>query len=74
MISQGVKAEQIIGIALDDDINAMYRAPAELSKFIRSKITDKETMYYVMIDEVQYAITKEELGSPGEIKLYDVLN
>ena len=74
LISQGVKAEQIIDIALDDDTNAMYREPAELSRFIRSKITDKETMYYIMIDEVQYAITQEEFRNPGEIKLYDVLN
>ena len=74
LISQGVKAEQIIDIALDDDTNAMYRDPAELSRFIRSKITDKESMYYIMIDEVQYAITQEEFRNPGEIKLYDVLN
>ena len=52
----------------------MYRDPAELSKFIRSKIADKEMMYYILIDEVQYAITKEEFSSPREIKLYDVLN
>lgn len=74
LLSLGVKEEQIIAIALDDDTNAMYRDPAELSKYIRSKITDKETMYYIMIDEVQYAIAKEELKNPGEIKLYDVLN
>lgn len=74
LISQGVKAEQIIDIALDDDTNAAYRDPAELSKYIRSKITDKEAMYYIMIDEVQYAITKEEFKTPGAIKLYDVLN
>lgn len=30
LISTGVKAEQIIDIALDDDTNAMYRDPAEL--------------------------------------------
>ena len=74
LISQGVKAEQIIDIALDDDTNAVYRDPAELSQYIRSKITDKQTMYYIMIDEVQYAITKQELKTPGAIKLYDVLN
>lgn len=74
LISQGVKAEQIIDIALDDDTNAAYRDPAELSKYIRSKITDKEAMYYIMIDEVQYAITKAEFKTPGAIKLYDVLN
>ncbi len=74
LLSHGVKEEQIIALALDDDTNAIYRDPAELSKFIRSKITDKETLYYIMTDEAQYAIAREELRNPGEIKLYDVLN
>ena len=30
--------------------------------------------YYVLIDEVQYAITKEELKNPENIRLYNVLN
>ena len=73
LISSGVKEEQIIFIALDDDIYEKYRDPNELSKFIRSKIVNKE-MYYILIDEVQYAITKNELNNPDEIKLYNVLN
>ena len=60
LISSGVKEEQIISIALDDDICEQYRNPDELSKYIRSKIVNKE-MYYILIDEVQYAITKKEL-------------
>lgn len=31
-------------------------------------------MYYILIDEVQYAITKQELANPEDIKLYNVLN
>lgn len=31
-------------------------------------------MYYILIDEVQYAITNEELKSPENIRLYNVLN
>lgn len=31
-------------------------------------------MYYILIDEVQYAITGRELKNPEEIKLYNVLN
>ena len=60
LIESGVKEEQIISIALDDDTFIKYRDPEELSKFIRSKITSKET-YYILIDEVQYAIAKDEL-------------
>lgn len=73
LIESGVNAEQIISIALDDDLFVQYRDPDELSKYIRSKIVNKD-MYYVLIDEVQYAITKEELKNPENIRLYNVLN
>ncbi|MGN1458221.1 MAG: ATP-binding protein [Acutalibacteraceae bacterium] len=73
LIENGVKEEQIISVALDDDTFVQYRNPDELSKYIRSKIVNKD-MYYILIDEVQYAITKEELKNPDNIKLYNVLN
>lgn len=73
LIEHGIKKEQIITIALDDDAYIQYRDTEELSKYIRSKIINKE-MYYVLIDEVQYAISKDELKNPEEIKLYNVLN
>lgn len=73
LIQSGVKEEQIISIALDDDLFVPYRDPDKLSKYIREKIVNKE-MYYVLIDEVQYAISKEELKNPENIRLYNVLN
>lgn len=73
LIESGVKEEQIITIALDDDTNIQYRDPNELSKYVRSKIVNKD-MYYILIDEVQYAISKEELKNPENIRLYNVLN
>lgn len=73
LIGSGVKPEQIITIALDDDQFLQYRDPAVLSEYIRSKIIGNET-YYILIDEVQYAITKEELKNPESIRLYNVLN
>ncbi len=73
LIDNGVKEEQIITIALDDDIYLEYRDPQKMSEYIRSKIVNKD-MYYILIDEVQYAITKEELKNPDDIKLYNVLN
>lgn len=73
LIQSGVKEEQIITIALDDDTNLQYRDPDELSKYVRSRIVSKD-MYYILIDEVQYAISKEELKNPDDIKLYNVLN
>lgn len=73
LIDTGVKPEQIITIALDDDRFVQYRDPAILSEYIRSKIIGSE-MYYILIDEVQYAIAKEELKNPESIRLYNVLN
>ena len=73
LIEIGVREEQIITIALDDDLFLNYRDPNELSQYIRSKIVSKD-MYYILIDEVQYAITKDELKNPENIKLYNVLN
>ena len=73
LIESGVKEEQIISIALDDDTFVQYREPEALSAYIRSKITNKD-IYYILIDEVQYAITKEKLKNPENIRLYNVLN
>lgn len=73
LIESGVKEEQIITIALDDDTFVKYRDPDELSKYIRGKIVNSD-MYYILIDEVQYAITKDELKNLENIKLYNVLN
>ncbi|HAB00813.1 MAG TPA: ATPase, partial [Ruminococcaceae bacterium] len=69
----GVDEDRIITIALDDDMFLNLRDPNELSKYIREKITGKET-YYILIDEIQYAISKSELKNPEEIRLYNVLN
>ena len=73
LINSGVNEEQIITIALDDDLFVDYRDPSELSKYIREKIVNKD-MYYILIDEVQYAISKNELKNPDNIRLYNVLN
>lgn len=74
LISEGVPEDHIITIALDDDMNVEYRNPAELSKYVRSRILNSKEMYYVFIDEVQYAISREEIKNPENIRLYDVLN
>ena len=73
LLRSGVKPEQIITVALDDDAYVEYRDPSKLSAYIREKITTDDS-YYILIDEVQYAISKEELKNPEEIRLYNVLN
>ncbi|PKL29341.1 MAG: ATPase [Spirochaetae bacterium HGW-Spirochaetae-2] len=75
LIENDVKEKNIIGIVLDDDTYAQLCDPNELSKYIRSRVTEKNTKYYVFIDEVQYAIAREEIRNPDKpIRLYSVLN
>ena len=73
LIENGIEEKQIISIALDDDLFVKYRDPDKLSKYIHGKIVNSD-MYYILIDEVQYAITNDELKNPENIKLYNVLN
>ena len=73
LIQSGVREDHIILIALDDDTFVQYRDPDALSKYIRAKIVTKDP-YYILIDEVQYAISKEELKNPENVRLYNVLN
>ena len=73
LVNNGISKDNIITIALDDDLYIKYRNPDELSKYIREKIVNDD-MYYILIDEVQYAISKEELRNSEDIKLYNVLN
>lgn len=51
--SIGVADENIIELALDEAINAKYRNPLELDKYIREHVADKKQKYYVFIDEIQ---------------------
>lgn len=73
LLESGVLPDHIISVALDDDTFSDLRDPDKLSAYIRSKIADHDT-YYIMIDEVQLAISKEEMESPDTIRLYNVLN
>ena len=75
LLEEGVPEQCIILMALDDDINEKYRDPDELSRYVREKISGKDEKYYVLIDEIQYAISKEELiQKDAPVKLYSVLN
>lgn len=73
--STGVDDEHIIMLPLDDDINEKYRDPQELSAFLRSKVKNDSATCYILLDEIQFAISKEELRNPDKpVRLYSVLN
>ena len=74
LLACGVKEENIIKIALDDEENAEYRDPKKLSAYIREKLSHNGRMNYVFIDEIQYAIRKEDFKKDEPLPLYGVLN
>lgn len=74
LLASGVSKEQIIALSLDDDENEEYLDPSNLSKYLKSKITNDEDEFYILLDEAQLAITEEEYKGKGMIKLYGILN
>lgn len=74
LIELGIPDDRIIGIALDDDQNESLRDADALSKHIRSLVKDKTKEYYVFLDEIQLAITEDELKNNSYIKVFSVLN
>lgn len=74
LLSSGVAQDQIVALSLDDDLMERYRNPHELSSYIRERCTGRRN-YYIFIDELQYAMTAQELaGKTDHIAVYSVLN
>ena len=75
LLSSGVQAPEIVELALDDDTKSEYRDPAKLSQYVRERCNNPDKKYYLLLDEIQYAISKEELRNRDEpVRLYSVLN
>ena len=75
LLASGTSEDNIICIALDDVENEAYRDPYRLYSYIKERVQDNREQYYVLIDEAQYAISKEEMKNQDEpIRLYGVLN
>ncbi len=75
LLESGVPENDIILLALDDDINEKYRDPYCLSAYIRELASDSARKYYVLIDEIQFAISRDELKQKDQpVRLYSVLN
>ena len=53
--------DHIVEVALDEEANRGLRDPGALDSYLKSRIVNKTSRYYVMLDEVQYAISDEEL-------------
>lgn len=57
-----------------ESATAPYPHAHALSDYVRSRITNREEPYYVLLDEVQYAISDEEMRGEEPPRLYGVLN
>ena len=76
LLSVGVPADRIIGLALDTLVNARYRNPMELDTFIREQIRNDGGRYYIFIDEIQFvsAIQNPYVDDPkAKITFIDVV-
>ncbi|EXU60344.1 ATP-binding protein [Mycoplasma mycoides] len=75
LISINIPSDQIIKISLDGYDNRMYRTPTNLNNFIKSKITNKNKKYYLLIDEIQYCEPEINEFAPNteKITFVDVL-
>ena len=76
LLSEGVKSEHVIEIALDDDSFESLRDPRELSAYIRKRVGRRSGQTYVLIDEIQMCeeVPSSVPGSKTTISFYDVLN
>lgn len=62
-------------LSLDDIDNYEYRKPENLYAFLKEKIDNASEHYFIFLDEIQLAISKEELKKEdSNVKLYGVLN
>ena len=77
IMQEGVLPEQIISIELDNDINIRYRNPLELGNYLRDRVSDKKTDYYILLDEIQMVESIDNpflpKGSGVKITFVDVL-
>lgn len=74
LLSTGVSEDHIIKIAFDEDENKELRSPDNLSAFLRNRIADDKSTYYILLDEVQFCISDDELKKNEPIRLYGILN
>ena len=52
LLNNGIPADHIIKLALDDRMNKKFRDPDYLCEFVHNSIKD-DKMYYILLDEVQ---------------------
>lgn len=75
LLKQGIKKQNIITLALDDAENSEFLNPEKLASFLQNRTNDEAEPYFILLDEVQLLITREELKKKDSfVKLYGILN
>ena len=73
--SIGITDDQIIRIKLDEDESEQLRDVKNLSVEIKTRIKSETTKYYILLDELQYTISKDELKDRSKpLRIYGLLN
>lgn len=62
LLSEGVKPEQIIEIALDKNEYIDFRNPSVLYQYVLEKASDENSNYFVLIDEIQLSYKIKRTG------------
>lgn len=75
LIHDGIDVSQLIMLDLDDNLNARYRNPIELSAYLRANIKETDKQYFILLDEIQRVmpVPNPYLGG-DKIGFVDVLN
>ncbi len=55
LLSNGIKEDQIISIALDEIDNLEYRNPFRLNEYIKERTKKRNQKFYIFIDEIQFS-------------------
>jgi predicted AAA+ superfamily ATPase len=75
LIANGVPEDHIIALSLDDFANREYRKPENLYAFLKERIRSSSEHYFVFLDEIQLAISREELKQKDtDVALYGIMN
>lgn len=75
LIKSGVEENNIIKIELDKRKYLKYRNPISLCDYVENIVTnDKDTKYYLFIDEVQLTNDVKDKESGIVVTIYDMLN
>lgn len=71
LLQEGVVPEQIISMELDNILNVRYRNPLELGEYLRDRVADTQTNFYILLDEIQMveAIANPYLPKDTEAKI-----